>query len=186
MSKKNLLVFAGSCRRQSHNGQLAAATAKIAESKANVTLLNLADYPAPIYNGDDEESSGMPETIKAFRQQMRACDGFIVVTPEYNGHVPPLLVNTFGWASRTAGDPVQDNIFVGKTAAVMAASPGRLGGIRVIPRLRDTLTELKVMVVPGFVTLGNAGQAFNDDGSLVDDSTAGSVDALIELLLQHC
>jgi len=61
-----------------------------------VTFADLADYPAPVYNGDDETANGLPQTMRDFKKLMQQHDGFIVVSPEYNGHVPPLLVNTFG------------------------------------------------------------------------------------------
>lgn len=74
--------------------------------------------------------------------------------------------------------------FKGKKAAIMAASPGRLGGIRVLPRLRDTLAELSVMVVPGFVTLPHATQAFDDNGGLCDEKHIDSVNSIVQRLLR--
>ena len=68
----------------------------------------------------------------------------------------------------------------------MAASPGRLGGIRVIPRLRDTLAELGVVVVPGFVTLPSAATAFDDNGNLTDEQLTGNITLLIEKLITAC
>ena len=56
--------------------------------------------------------------------------------------VPPLLVNTFSWVSRPTKDGGPGNVLMSKHVAVMAASPGRLGGVRVVPRLRDCLCEL--------------------------------------------
>lgn len=186
MSKPNILIFAGSCRRESLNAKLARAAADLAASKANITLIDLADYPAPIYNGDDEAASGMPDSMREFRQLARASDGFIIVTPEYNGHVPPLLVNTLAWGSRTAGDPIDDNVFSGKRAAIMAASPGRLGGIRVIPRLREMLAELRIVVAPGFATVPAAHNAFDEGGKLNDSGTIKQVDELIDRLIACC
>jgi NAD(P)H-dependent FMN reductase len=186
MSQSNILVFAGSCRRESMNLKLARAAARLTEVNASATLIDLADYPAPIYNGDDEAADGMPESIVRFRQLLREHHGFIVATPEYNGHVPPLLVNTLAWASRTAGDTVDDDVFAGKSAAVMAASPGRLGGVRVIPRMRDFLAELGVTVVPGFATIPAGHSAFDDAGDLKDDAQIATVQGLIDRLIAHC
>jgi len=181
-----ILIFAGSARTASLNKRLAEAMAKLAISEgADTTLVDLADYDAPIYSGDIEADSGIPRTIQDLKALMQQHDGFIIATPEYNGHVPPLLVNLFSWASRSASDEKGMVAFTGKHAAIVAASPGRLGGIRVIPRLRDMLAELGVTVIPGFVTVPQAMSAFNDDGSLKEPATKSAV-ALVERLINAC
>ncbi len=187
MTETRILVFAGSARSGSFNKKLAIATAAIAEkTTAKVTLADLADYTAPVYNGDDETANGLPQTMRDFKTLMQQHDGFIVASPEYNGHVPPLLVNTFSWISRTEGDEKGKVAFDGKKALIMAASPGRLGGIRVIPRLRDTLAELGVVVVPGFVTLPSAAAAFDDNGNLTDEALTNKIQKLIDTLIAAC
>jgi len=179
-----ILVFAGSARSQSLTKKVARATTEIAiAAGAETTFIDLADYPAPIYNGDDEANNGMPEHMQRFKKQLIEHDAFIVVCPEYNGHVPPLLVNTFSWASRSSGDDRPASAFHGKTATIMAASPGRRGGIRVIPRLRDMLAELGVMVVPGFVTIAQASTAFDDSDCFNDTKTEEGIRAQIQKLL---
>ena len=187
MTDTRILVFAGSARSGSINKKLAIATAAIAEkTSAKVTFADLADYPAPVYNGDDETANGLPQTMRDFKKLVQQHDGFIVVSPEYNGHVPPLLVNTFGWISRTEDGEKGLVAFKGKKAAIMAASPGRLGGIRVIPRLRDSLAELGVVVVPGSITLPSAESAFDDNGNLADEPLTKRVRLHIEKLITAC
>ncbi len=185
MTDPKLLVFAGSTRTASLNSKLAIAAADIArQSGASVTVADLADYPAAIYNGDDEDANGIPQSIRDLKKLMQQQDGFIVATPEYNGHIPPLLSNMFSWASRPEGDEKGKVAFDGKKAAIMAASPGGLGGIRVIPRLRDTLAELGVVVVPGFVTVPNAAAAL--DGDDLDEKLASSIKRLTDRLIAAC
>ncbi|MEM7256363.1 MAG: NAD(P)H-dependent oxidoreductase [Pseudomonadota bacterium] len=185
MTIKKILIFSGSTRQGSMNTKLASAAYRAAlAAGADATLIDLKDYPADIYNGDDEANQGMPDTMRALKQLMAASDGIIVVTPEYNGHVPPLLVNTFSWLSRSEEGDNGLSAFRGKKAAIMAASPGRLGGIRVLPRLRDMLAELGVMVVPGFVTLPQAGAAFDEHGTLHERKVQDSVSAKVEKLMQ--
>ncbi len=182
-----LLVFSGSTRAASLNKKLAASTAAIAENEgAEVTLLDLADYPAAVYNGDDEAANGVPESMQKLKKIFAEHDGFIISSPEYNGHIPPLLTNTFSWASRSEGDEQGMVAFANKKAAIMAASPGRLGGIRMLPRLRDTLAELGIVVVPGFVTVPMATKAFTDDGALIDDATINSIRQLVGRLIAAC
>jgi NAD(P)H-dependent FMN reductase len=179
-----ILVFAGSARRDSQNKKLAARAAAIAKGHgAAVTLIDLADYDAPIYSGDIESASGLPETMRQLKAQFASHDGFLISTPEYNGHVPPLLINCFSWASRAENEERSMVAFAGKKAGLMAASPGRLGGIRVLPRLRSTLADLGVMVVPGFVSLPGASKAFSDDGTLSED-VESSIAALVQRLTE--
>ena len=187
MTDTRLLIFAGSARSGSFTKKLAIATAALAEkTAAKVTFADLADYPAPVYNDDDETANGLPQTMRDFKTLMQQHDGFIVVSPEYNGHVPPLLVNTFGWISRTEGDEKGMVAFNDKKAAIMAASPGIRGGIRVIPRLRDTLAELGVVVVPGFITLPSADSAFDKNGNLTDEPLTNRIKKHVEKLNAAC
>ena len=95
----------------------------------------------------------------------------------------PLLLNLFCWASRPSPGDDFGAVFQGKPVALMAASPGRLGGVRVIPRLRDAVAELGMAPVPGFVTLPQAGAGFTDDGSLADAAGADSLRALMKRLI---
>ena len=78
------------------------------------------------------------------------------MTPEYNGFVTPLLLNMLCWVSRPLPGDNFGNVFQGRPVALAASSPGRLGAMRVIPRLRDLFTELGIIAVPGFVTLADA------------------------------
>ncbi|MEP3115679.1 hypothetical protein [Nisaea sp.] len=71
-----------------------------------------------------------------------------------------------------------------KHVAVMAASPGRLGGVRVVPRLRDCLCELGYVPVQGFVTVPGAGSAIGDDGNLPDEMVRKGLDALASRLVK--
>lgn len=184
MTSTKLLAFAGSARTNSCNKKLAKAASVIAGKSVN--FIDLADYPAPVYNGDDEIANGLPQTMQQVKTLMQQHDGFIIATPEYNGHVPPLLCNVFSWISRKEGDEKSMVAFDGKYAAIMAASPGRLGGVRVIPRLRDTLAELGVTVVPGFVTVPSAYAAFDENGTPVDDQVTNNIQVLVTNLINAC
>ncbi len=181
---KKVLVFAGSTRKDSLNKKLAVVAADVARAAGGgVTLIDLADYPAPVYDGDLEVGEGLPQTMRDLKTLIASHDGMIIVTPEYNGFVPPVLVNALDWASRPEGNEASSAVFAGKMVAIAAASPGGLGGVRVIPRLRDFLAELGVMSVPGFVTLPAANKAFDDNGKLTNVATAGKLEALVGRLL---
>lgn len=186
MTQVKILVFSGSARTDSVNKKLARAAANMVEKAgASATCADLADYPAAIYNGDDEDANGIPQTIRKFKALMQQHDGFVISTPEYNGHIPPLLSNTFSWASRAEGDEKSKVAFDGKKAAIMAASPGRLGGIRVLPRLREALAELGVIVVPGVVSVPLAEEAF-DGHTLQNEQHKRNVQRQIDKLIAAC
>lgn len=184
MSKPKILVFAGSARAESLNKKLAAAgAAAVRKAGGEVTVIDLNDYPAPVYHGDDEEAHGVPENIITLKKLIAEHDGMMIATPEYNGFVPPLLVNTFSWVSRPSKDGGPEDVLKSKHVALMAASPGRLGGVRVIPRLRDCLCELGCIPVQGFVTVPSAGSAFGDDGNLENETGQKGLDALAARLI---
>ena len=180
----SILIFAGSVRRGAFSKQLAAAaTTAITEWGAKPTLIDLADYDAPIYNGDLDDAVGIPETVVEFRRLVASHHGLVIATPEYNGFITPLLLNLFCWASRPSPGDDFGTVFQGKPVALMASSPGRLGGVRAIPRLRDAVAELGMVPVPGFVTLPQAGTGFTDDGRLAEPTGADGLNALMKRLI---
>lgn len=168
-----ILVFAGSARKDSFNKRLAMAGAEIARSTgAEATFADLAEYPMPLYDGDLESAEGVPEAAQRFRALLRDHEGWMIACPEYNGSVTPLLKNTIDWASRPQDGDGAGAVFKGKAAALLSASPGRLGGIRGLVHVRTILHGLGTLVVPGDVSIGSAHQAFGDDGSLTDSKLA--------------
>ncbi len=168
MSNKKVLVLAASARTGSVNKRLAAAAAaELEASGASVTLIDLADFDAPIYSGDIEAESGIPGSMQELRKLVKSHDAMFIASPEYNGCLPPLIVNVFSWVSRPQEGDDRLDAFAGKFAAIGAASPGSMGGIRMLPRLRDYLSELGVAVVPGVVSLPGAMDAFDGDGKVV-------------------
>ena len=180
----SILVFAGSARRGAFSKQLAAAANTIlAEAGAKPTLVDLADFEAPLYNGDLEDSLGIPQSVLDFRRLVATHHGLMIATPEYNGFVTPLLLNMLCWASRPSPGDDFGSVFQAKPVALMAASPGRLGGVRVIPRLRDVLAELGMIPVPGFVTVPAAATAFTDRGRLAGETAEPGLIALADRLL---
>ena len=168
MSK--ILAFSGSSRRDSLNTKLVSIAATAAmEHGADVTIINLGDYPMPIYNADLEAEHGLPDAAVRFKQLLIDHDGFLIASPEYNSAFSPLLKNAIDWASRKQMDdepPLQ--AFRGKFAAIMAASPGALGGIRGLVFLRLLLANIGMIVLPDQQAISSAHQAFNQDGSLSD------------------
>src|ERR1700692_2697206 len=95
MSALKILVIPGSLRSGSHNAKLAAAAAhEFAQAGAEVTRISLGDFPLPIYDGDLQVKSGVPKNAINLKRMMSAHHGVLIVTPEYNSSVPPLVKNT--------------------------------------------------------------------------------------------
>ncbi len=174
-----LLAFAGSLRAGSYNRKLVRTLEAGARAAgAEVTHLELRDYPLPIYDGDIE-AAGMPETVRRLQQVMREHDGLLISTPEYNGSMPALVKNTLDWISRPMADGTSGTtLFRGKVAGICSASPGALGGIRSLIVLRDALAKLGLWVAPSQVALGNADSAFDANDELIDAKRREAVQAV--------
>ena len=175
-----ILAFAGSSRRDSFNKRLLKIAASGAEAAgADVTRIDLADYPMPLFNQDLESEQGIPENALKFKRLLIDHDAFIIASPEYNSAFTPLLKNVIDWASRAESDDEPPLVaFQGKTAVILAASPGALGGLRGLVFLRMLLANIGVTVLPEQQAIPQAFKAFNEDGSLVDDRKQQSVMAL--------
>jgi chromate reductase, NAD(P)H dehydrogenase (quinone) len=183
MAKPNILIFAGSIRTAALSQKLAALIAKeISLLDAEANLISLGDYPMPIYDGDLEARDGAPESAKKLRRMMHAYRGIFIVTPEYNASIPPLLKNTLDWISR-AKEPTADP-FKGRFFAIGSTSNGRLGGYRALIALRQVLElGLGAHVLPDQVAVSEAGQAFDEMGSLRDTRTANFLRASLGRLI---
>ena len=179
-----VLIFAGSARRESFNRRFArVAGQQVADAGGEATLLELADHPLPLYDGDLEAASGLPANALKLKEIFIAHDAFIFVSPEYNSSIPALLKNTIDWVSRPLPEQSGYVPFSGKPAALLSASPGHLGGIRGLRHLRDVLNELQMIVLPKQVSLPAANNAFDSQGQLTDPATNRRLGELVGELL---
>ncbi len=171
-----ILAFSGSARKDSFNQKLVTAAARHAEAAgADVTLISLRDYPMPLFNQDEEAEHGQPDSVKALKELFVAHDGLLVSAPEYNGSITPLLKNTLDWLSRQHDDEPSMIAYRNKTAAIMGASPGGLGGLRGLVHVRAILSNLGVLVIPKQFALGAAHKAFDDNGELAAERDRDTV-----------
>lgn len=178
-----ILAFAGSTRRGSYNKMLvkvAAAGARAAG--AEVTLIDLRDLPMPLYDGDLEETEGLPPNARKLKDIFLAHDGLLIASPEYNSSISGVLKNAIDWVSRPVVNEAPLACFDNKVAAIMSASPGALGGLRGLVTVRSMLSNIKVLVLPGQVAVSRAHEAFNPDGSLKDPRQQAAVEKLGEAL----
>ena len=177
-----ILAFSGSIRKGSLNSRLLnAAAASVDRAGGQTTVITLADYQMPLYNGDLEDASGMPDTAKALVDAIVLHDGLLIACPEYNSMVSPLLKNTLDWCSRA-----DDNPFADKVVAIVSASPGAFGGVRALTSLRQMMTHLGAWVVPAACSVAQADKAFDSQDQLVNPRTQKTVDTAARALVKMC
>lgn len=182
-----VLVFAGSTRTASFNRKLAREVAALARAKgAEVTHLELGDYDVPMYNAD-LEARGTPADVMKLKQLFWEHPAWLVCTPEYNASYPALVKNTLDWlSSPVKTDPVWNDDFRfsrGKVVGVLSASPGALGGLRSQSHLIPLLLNLQCWVAPQTYALGRAGDAFDEQGRLKEESARKRAGSVIDQVL---
>ncbi|MCC7346617.1 MAG: NAD(P)H-dependent oxidoreductase [Variibacter sp.] len=175
MAHPKILVFAGSIRSGSFNARLAALAAKeLTLADAEVTLISLADYPMPLYDGDREAASGPPENAVRLKQLFERQQGVFIASPEYNASITPLLKNALDWVSRVReGREPPLSAYRNRVFALGAASNGTLGGMRSLIALRQVL-ELGcgALVLPEQIAVREAATAFDEMDALKDERLA--------------
>ena len=184
--RPKVLAFAGSLREHSLNKRVLKTAIKGAENAgAEVTYIDLRDYPMPIYNSDDHERGGFDENALKLQGLLVEHDGLLVASPEYNGSLPAALKNAIDWASRQSDRYERSKIFRGKVAAMMSASPGSLGGVRSLAHLRGVLTSVGVIVLPQEVAVTFAEDKFAGGGwEMTDERVKGNLEALGAALVE--
>lgn len=171
LGKPKILVFAGSLRSGSFNQQLADAyLAELAGLECEPSAISLSDYELPIMDEDLQASRGLPEAAIRLARQFASHQALVIVGPEYNGSITPLLKNAIDWVSRVKshdGKPLSP--YRGRLCAVASASDGAMGGYSSLTHLRHVLTRLGMLVISEQLALGNASTAFDETGRLVSD-----------------
>jgi chromate reductase, NAD(P)H dehydrogenase (quinone) len=164
-SSLRVLVFSASRRAASLNTRLARlAVSAIERFGASVDYASMREFDAPSYDGDAEADEGMPAGAQAFRERLELANGFVIVSPEYNGSMPGLLKNAIDWVSRGRPQPFNE-----RHGLLLSASPSMVGGNRGLWALRVPLEHLGARVYPDMFSLAQAHHAFADDGGLADE-----------------
>lgn len=161
----NILGISGSLRKASFNTRLLHAAAALAPE--GVSFMGMTIEGIPLYNQDVEEADGIPPAVTALKEAIRAADGVLLVTPEYNNSMPGVFKNAIDWASRPPRESA--GVFRGRKFALIGASPGGFGTILSQNAWLPVLRTLEVdLWTSGRLMLSRAGQAFAEDGSLAD------------------
>jgi chromate reductase, NAD(P)H dehydrogenase (quinone) len=184
--RPKILAFAGSLRERSLNKRVLKTAIKGAEKAgAEVTSIDLRDYPMPVYNSDEHERGGFDEQALKLQGLLVAHEGLLIASPEYNGSLPAALKNAIDWASRQSDRYERSRIFRGKVAAMISASPGSLGGVRSLSHLRGVLTSVGVVVLPQEVAVTFAEDKFAGGGEeMTDETTRRNLEALGAALVE--
>jgi len=170
-----ILAISGSLRKDSFNTGLLRAAIEEAPDGMDISIASLAGIQ--IYNGDDEASDGIPGNVLQLIDDIRAADGVLIATPEYNFSIPGGLKNAIDWISRVENQP-----FANKPVAIMGAAGGPLGTGRVQYELRKVLGSQSADIVhKPEVFIGAAHTKF-EDGRLTDEICRGLIRKLLEAL----
>ncbi len=136
-----VISICGLLRKGSYNAALARSLPKLAPAGMTITP-GPGIGAMPHYNADIQDSTGVPASVTAFVDAIRAADGVIIVSPEYNWSVPGALKNAIDWVSRLKNHPIAD-----KPIALQSAADGRLGGARMQYHLRQALMSINALVL---------------------------------------
>jgi len=165
MKELRVLAFAGSLRKDSYNRALLRAAQELAPEDMRIDIFDLIDVP--LYNGD-VEAEGDPEGVARLKQAIRAADGVLMATPEYNHGVPGVMKNAVDWASR----PPRGAPLGGKPVAILGASPGMTGSARGQSQLRQAFEFTNSYAMPQpEILIFRAHEKFDAVGRLIDEST---------------
>src|SRR5262245_4304752 len=138
----NVITIVGSLRKGSYNAALARQLPKWQPEGMNITASpSWAGFP--IYNADDQNTTGFPQDVGVLADAIRKADGVIFVAPEYNYGIPGGLKNAIDWVSR-----LKDQPFVNKPVAIQSVTGGQLGGGRMQYHLRQACVFLDAIALP--------------------------------------
>lgn len=161
-----IIGIAGSLRAQSFNASLLRAAVELDPADVAIEVASIRGIP--LYDGDVETSQGIPPPVAELKNRVAACDGLLLVTPEYNNSVPGVLKNAVDWLSRPAADIPK--VFGGRPVAIMGATPG--GGGTILSQAAWLPVMRTLRMRPWFgppMLVSNAGKIFDQSGKLVDE-----------------
>ncbi len=175
MSAPRIAFICGSLRTGSINAMLEKDLMKRVKSTgAKASKIDLGAYDLPLFHGD----LVTPPTVKKLIRRLKGFDGVVIVTPEYNGSLPPLLKNAIDWTTT-----VETGHLTGPVYAIAACTPGPMSGIMVMRQLNYILMRLGATVMPAQVGTGNAKSSFDKKGTLTAEPAQTLANKMITQLL---
>jgi chromate reductase len=171
----NVITICGSLRKGSFNRIVMNALPALAP--AGMSIKEAPPFSEfPLYNADIQNSTGFPAPVNTLVDAIRAADGVIFCTPEYNFSIPGALKNAIDWVSR-----VQNQPFAGKPIALTSASPGPVGGARVQYDLRKCMVFLDALTLnkPEIFVNNCASRLDDKTGKIADEATVGFIKQML-------
>ena len=181
-----ILFLAGSSRMKSNNKIIAKKAQQIAtKHDVEATFIDLNDFEMPLYNGDLEDATGLPENAIKLKGLFIEHDAIFIASPEYNSGYTPLLKNSLDWISR----PHQENeaplsAYKNKTAALVSIAPGGYGGLRGLVQLRMLLGNIMVTVIPQQLAIPFSSKVLDDEGNFIDETQVTALTGIVEALVK--
>ena len=167
----NVICICGSLRKGSYNRMVMDALPGLAP--AGMSIKEAPPFSEfPLYNADTETGSGFPAAVQKLADAIRAADGVMFVTPEYNFSIPGGLKNAVDWVSRVPNQP-----FASKPVAIQSATGGPLGGGRMQYDLRRAMIFLDALTLnKPEIFIGNCSQRIDaKTGQITDQQTVGFI-----------
>jgi chromate reductase, NAD(P)H dehydrogenase (quinone) len=176
MTVLRIATLPGSLRTGSFNRRLLKlAESLLADKGLEIDPLDLRDFPLPPYDGDREEQQGLPAEAWTLKARLAASHGVLIACPEYNYGISGMFKNVIDWTSRGGSNP-----WTGKIVGLMSASTGPIGGWRIMPQLRGTLSALGSIVVPKQVNVRDAKKVWDAEGNLLDEKLPAVVQTMLD------
>jgi NAD(P)H-dependent FMN reductase len=169
-----ILLFAGSLRKDSLNKKLIQAAVQNMPDGISVNVVDIKALQIPIYDGD-VENENFPQGVKALGAQVEKAQAVVVSSPEYNGSISSPLKNTIDWLSRLKPYPL-----AAKPILLLSASPGALGGVRGLLHSRVPLESLGAYVYPQTFGLAKAHELLPGKGEIADPKTKERLSVLLK------
>ena len=163
-----ILGISGSLRVKSFNAMLLRTAGQTLEEGAELEIGSIRGIP--LYDADVEDAEGVPQVVEDLKARVMACDGLLLVTPEYNNGIPGVFKNAIDWLSRPPADTAK--VFKNRPVAIIGASPGGFGTVLAQNAWLPVVRTLAMRpYFGGRLVLSHAHRAFDDDGEMTDAVT---------------
>jgi chromate reductase len=167
MSKIKIGVIVGSLRKESFSKKIARSVSGLMPADFEMQFVEIGNLA--MYNQDYDDEGKTPAEWETFRREVKALDGLLFVTPEYNRSIPPVLKNALDIGSR----PYGKNVWGGKPGAVISLSPGKLGGFGANHHFRQAVVYLNILLMQQpEAYISNVASLLNEKGEIKDKGTS--------------